>query len=519
MTSLDALDEGSPATPPRPPGRRLAPFVARPGVFAPLTGTLAAALMAVRLFVPGPIGMADNGDAGVRMCALDLIVRVDHGSVPFLKYANFGYAKAAPYICSPDQTYRGSGELLLRPAKPLTRMLGLPGVLDLRALAVLFCLIVGAAFAVFAAALRGSLRARLLVCAALFVVVGDTTFAGYAASPYSELAGLAGLLIATAGATHLGGSPRTRFCGLAVFTAGAVLAVGSKVQSATMAVPFLALLCFTKVPLGRAAGRIASRVLPLLAAAAVVASGLFAMEVSPAEFRVMNPTEMIFVGLLGTSSSPAAAAADLGLPESFAQYAGKSWWADHPPQRDPAWPTVRDRMTYRNIAGFLATHPGVTLRLAAHSMEDFGAAYPSYLGSYPASAGLPPTARESRLAVYGSLLRDVGGGLLVLVLGIGAAGIAWVRRVRDNPRRRAFVATMLCLAGVTAVQFLTATYGEAIEGTKHLVFAIFGAGLVLVMTATAAFCTPAPTARPAGPLPTPREERDTAPERTPAPAN
>ncbi|MFH9475636.1 hypothetical protein ACH4L7_17540 [Streptomyces anulatus] len=65
---------------------------------------------------------------------------------------------------------------------------------------MLFCLLIAGAFAVFAAALGGGVVRRVLVCAALFVVVGDSSFAGCAASPYGERAGLTGTVWALAGA-------------------------------------------------------------------------------------------------------------------------------------------------------------------------------------------------------------------------------------------------------------------------------------------------------------------------------
>ncbi len=472
-----------------------------------------AALLAARILLPGPIGMADNGDGPRRMCALGVVADLDPGSTPWWTYANFRYTHAAPGLCDPAATYRSSGSLLLRLARPLGHWLGLPGEVDLRALAVLFCLLAGLATAVFAAALRGSLWARSLICLGLFAVVGDSVFAGYAASPYSESAGLLGILTATAGAAHLGGSARARLGGLLVLTAGAVLAVASKTQSVTMTVPFVALLLLTRVPVGRAARGLASRALPLCAAAVVVASGVVTLAWQTEQFKVINPTEVVFVGLLGASADPAGSAVELGLPADFARYAGRSWWTADPPQSDPRWPRVRDEMTYGNIAAFLLRHPGITTDIALGAVEDFDAARPTYLGSYPVGAGEPPGAQESRLAVFSGLLRHLGGGtLLLVVLAVGAGAVRGLRVRRPDPRRRALVAALLCLVGITAAQFLTAAYGEAIEGVKHQVFAIYAAGLVLVLTAAVPFCTPRPEESTEGGLPPARRESAHQPE-------
>ncbi|MFC9326689.1 hypothetical protein [Kitasatospora sp. NPDC057015] len=513
MTSHDAIGEKQSPDPPRPPAGRAAAFLGRPGVFAPAAGAATALLMAARIFLPGPVGMADNGDGPRRMCALETVARVDPGSSPWWSHVNFGYDHAQPGSCDPLATYRSSGNLLLWLARSLGHWLGLPGELDLRALAVLFCLLAGLAVGVFAGALRGGLPARTLVCLAVFAVVGDSIFAGYAASPYSETAGLLGILAAVAGASHLGGSGRARLGGLLVFTAGAVLAVASKTQSVTMALPFVVLLLLSRVPLGRATGALAGRVLPFCAAAVIAVTGVVTLQWQTEPFKVINPTEVVFVGLLGSSPDPAASAVELGLPADFAQYAGRSWWTPDPPQNDPRWPQVRDRMTYGTIAGFLLTHPGIAADIALGAVEDFDAARPTYLGSYPVDAGEPPGAQESRLAVFGALLRLLGGGpLLLIVLGLGT-GAAWrLSALRQHPRRRALVSALLCLAGVTAAQFLTAAYGEAIEGVKHQVFAIYAAGLALVVAAAAALCAPRPEAPGEGALPPPRQERARVPE-------
>ncbi|MFF5706071.1 hypothetical protein ACFY7H_26860 [Streptomyces sp. NPDC012794] len=471
---------------------RLAGSFGRWWVFGPLVGLAAAVAMAVRIFHNGPIGMADNGDGPSRMCALDTSVHLDKGSAWWFHYANFRYDQASPEACTSANTYPGSGKWMPMLARPLSHLLGYPGAIDLRAQALLWCALVGVAFGVFAIALRGRLLLRLLVCAALFLVVGDSVVAGYAASPFSELAGLTGLLLATAGAVHLGGSPRARLGGLLLFTVGSVTLVGSKMQALTMAVPLLALLLFSEVPVGRLAGRFSARVLPLAAAVVIGAAGTHTLLFQMEAFKEINRTEVIFVGIMGKSPDPAKDAVELGLPADFGQYAGLNWWGEKAPQKDPRWPEVRDRITYTNIGTYLAKHPGVALRIADGGLDDFAASRPDNLGSYPVSAGKPAGTQEHRLALYTGFLRTLGGGwVLGLQFTLVVAGAWWLRRSPDHPRRRAFLAMMICLGGATLTQFVTAMYGEAIENTKHLIFGIFATGLAFVLAAAAVLCTPA----------------------------
>ncbi len=302
---------------------------------------------------------------------------------------------------------------------------------------------------------------------------------------------------ALAGAVHLGGTPVARLLGLAAFTAGAVVAVASKTQSATMAVPFVIVLCLTRVPVGRWAAGWRGRAAPLLAAVLIIGAAVTEVAAQPGQYRRINPTEMIFVGLLAHSDDPGPPPSTWGCRRtSPGTRAGAGGWRSLR-RAIPRWDRYEDRMTYGTIASFLVTHPGVTARIAYHALDDFGAARPDYLGSYPVDAALPPGAQEKRLALFSMFVRDIGGGLmLTIVTLLGIAAVPWWRRTSD-PRRRAFVATVLCAAALTWAQFLTAVYGEAIENTKHLVFAVLAGGLTLVLAAAAA--TTAGAGRPGDP--------------------
>ena len=83
------------------------------------------------------------------------------------------------------------------------RVLGLPGVIDMRELIVEYCVLAGVVTAA-AARLLAPLRlaARILILVLLFLVLSEATFADYAASPFTETAALYGMLIfAIAGVT------------------------------------------------------------------------------------------------------------------------------------------------------------------------------------------------------------------------------------------------------------------------------------------------------------------------------
>lgn len=463
--------------------------------FAALVGVASGIAMAVRLFVPVPIGLANNGDGHIRMCTLGLPPQIPPGSPALREFVYFRHNLAPPGGCPPGG-YFSSNDWLMRIGHQLSNVMGYPGILDLRAMAVLFCVAVAFTFGVFAAALRGHVLVRLLICVGLFLVVGDVTFAGYAASPYSEYAGIIGIMVATVAATHLRGTTRARILALAVFVVAAAVTVASKTQSVTLVLPFAALLLFSPVPVGRLRGRFGSRTLPALGVLVVLASGALTIAQHDRSSSIVNKSQEVFINLIGKSDHPRQAAKDLGIPPDFARYAGTNWWSWSQGKQtfyqDPQWPEVEKKMTWSNIASFLIQHPEVNARILLDDVQDFGQARPDYLGSFSPEAGRQSGAQEHRLPVFTMMLQNFPGRYFVLVEVpvLLVLGLWMYRRSRGNERRRAFAATVLFLVGVVIVQFFTATYGDGWENTKHMVFAILASGLALVMTAAMFWSAP-----------------------------
>lgn len=124
--------------------------------------------------------------------------------------------------------------------------------------------------------------------------------------------------------------------------------------------------------------------------------------------------------------------------------------------------------------------PGALTQLSALGAKAFLQARATYLGNYPEGGG-SAKATECRLCLATSLMRrqqQHGIVLLaLLVLGGAGLGIAVLRRRTAGTTSHSFAITALFLDGIVTVQFLTATYGEAVETTKHLVIAVL-AGLL-----------------------------------------
>ncbi|MDR6972087.1 hypothetical protein [Leifsonia shinshuensis] len=474
-------------------------------VTAILLAVLATGGMLVRLFWPGPVGMADNGDGVRLMCQSGLSPReTSHGDL----YNNWAILD---YFRSPEASknciaYPSTTRLLMQLWAALSRFFGTAADIDLRVALVAFAVFVGllvlALCLLFRSPVRQGAAALILV-----LILGDAAFADYLGSPFTETAGLIGIMgIAVTGVyvSAFRSRPVMTWIALAAFLGFAYLLVNAKTQTITTLVPIVVFLLWHVIRMTVSAVRRRSALAGLAAAAALViavtgtaglgVSALKTYDSNPKEFAVINPTEVIFVGILGPSEDPAADLAEMGLPKSMAAHAGQSWWAgDNAPQADPLFDSVRDKMTYGTVAKFLMAHPERAVGIANTAAKDFFAGRPDYLGNFTKDSGASAAQLDTRFAIPSAVMKPlVGGGLgafviLSLLLCIGAivvlrlrgpSGSRWegIGRIRTG-----FAAVSLLLGTIAWVQLLTCAYGESIENTKHLVLGIL-AGMLSVAT-------------------------------------
>lgn len=464
---------------------------------AVLCGVLGATLMAVRLLVPTPVGMADNGDGVRLLCQLGADI---DGSERFA-FARFVYPAPGPdAACEP---YRTSQVLQLRLTSWLTDLFGLPGAVDMHVVIVQDCLLTGLAIGTMAWLLRRSpWWAQVVAAAGLFLVLADATFAGYVASAYSEPAAFTGLVaFALAGVAVVSGErPRTAFL---IATAGAALAVSAKIGMVTLAVPFVLFLATRRLPLGRRRTGVASFVLAGLGVVAVGGAATWVYTDEQAGFERVNVANEITIAIMPANGDPARAAADLGLPRSFGRFSGKGWWARDPMHSAPEWPSVRALMTREHVAGYFLDHPGVAARVLGAGGDDYLRFRPDDLGSYGATAGEPPRAQECRLCLLPTVSHAFAWSRFAGVLGYWLAcltgAVVLARRSAAGSPRRGFALVALVLVGCAVVQYLTTVLGDGAEVTRHLVVGLFAASLAPVWLLAALFAARRPKPEPVEP--------------------
>ncbi|GAB3452112.1 glycan biosynthesis hexose transferase WsfD [Actinophytocola sediminis] len=444
---------------------------------AVLGGLLAAGSMAVRQLAGTPVGMANNGDAARLMCQVGADSGNAHHGADRWDFVRFAYAELP--IDAPCPAYRTSQYLQLRLSSWLHDLLGLPGALDMRLVIVQDCVLAGVAVGTMVWLLRRTRWwVRVGVPAALFLVLADATFAGHAASPFSEPAAFIGLVtVALAGVAAVGGTRRrTAFL---IATAGAALAVSAKLSAITLAVPFALFLVTRRLPLWRG-----SWGLPVVGVAAIASAAVWVSGTETSNYERVNVANTITMTIMPQSADPAGVATDLGLPASFGQYSGTHWWSRPRLPADPEFAANAHHLTRTNLGRYLLDNPAAVVRMVTGGADEYLAYRVDYLGSYGEFAGRPPGSQECRLCLLPTVSRALawtgfagvaGYWLLCLV----AAG-AQLRRSAPGTLRRGFALVAMTLVGVAVVQYLTAVLGEGNEITKHLSVALLAATLAPV---------------------------------------
>ncbi|ANF31551.1 hypothetical protein A0130_07575 [Leifsonia xyli] len=456
--------------------------------------TVLAALAALgRATFPAVLGQAPHPDGDRYLCQLgsdqiqpDLANAPRYWSFALLQWHHTGIPQQRD--CT---SYPTSQVPLLKALEWFSSTVsGRPGTLDFSWLVLANAILIGVIAGLLAVApRRASLLARSIACAGLVTILSDPIFAAYAAGPMGEYVGLVGIALLAVGAAFYAASGIRQPVGVVMVAAGGLLTLTSKVQAVTILIPLAVMLLL--VPIGWRSGRRVSRIrlrqvlrifvtrivgAALIAVFAIVGSWMLAN--NPKKFQQINPWELISVGILGHSQTPGDDLVEMGFPRELDKYAGKTAGDENSIMFAPAWNMYADKMTYGTVLAFLAHHPDRIWPLIETASNDFFVAQPRYLGANQPGNGPAQEPAFSLMAAVGrsagGLLEFVGAGLIVAV----AAGIAW-RRGSPGSSARAYAVAALLMVGVTFVQFFTAAFGEAIENTKHLVFAILASALAV----------------------------------------
>ena len=165
--------------------------------------------------------------------------------------------------------------------------------------------------------------------------------------------------------------------------------------------------------------------------------------------------------------------AALGLPLSWAKYAGTNSFTSLSVRNDPLYPRYEAKLSDGTIAHFLLTHPRSLISIGQHAAIDAQKLRVTYLGDYAPSAGHPPGATESRVVVLTWLMHRLPRHLgllwyvplwtMMVLIAIAALfvphGGAW---------RRDGAVLVLCMTGCAIAAFIPVAYFDGISTTRHM---------------------------------------------------
>ncbi len=475
--------------PGRPPAGRIPPPAGRWLAFF----GAALILLLARFLVPTPVGQADNRDGPRLMCGLGMEPVTGHHP-RFFRFSYFVY-RPSP-ACGAHHPYPSSALVPLELGRLLTPLFGLPGNLNLIAVGVLYCVLAAIAIASLAAGLRIRWWAQLLVAAACWLAIADSAFFDVFGGPFSEPAALVGLMLIAAGVLYLGRDWRATVSGLVLAGTGGFLAILSKEQYLVLAAPVcltLALATAGRGPwrgLQRFRSRQAAAGLLVAAALAVLAAGYWTWDYTSSygqRLHHIQAVDMIFTDIVTNQSSAPAQLRALGLPASWATYAGDYYWDTRSVRFSPLYKRYEGRLTDGNIAHYLLSHPGTAVSVGQQAAEFAQQFRITTLGDYPVSAGHPKGAYESRMAVLTWLARRLPprlGVWLYLPLWIAMTALAALGLTARRPRpwHRDAAALVLCMTGCAVVAFVPPAYFAGISTTRHMVGMNLSTVLALIVS-------------------------------------
>jgi hypothetical protein len=478
---------------------------------ATLTGACWAIVSLVRMLWPVPVGLGDAGDGERLLCQIGATPPVESmgastGYLP-LTWSAHGYYGETCGVPTTGETYWSSQLILLRISTWLGGLLGLPGGIDFRVLSVLCSLLVGLGVGLMVLALPASLSMpkRVLVAGVAGLLMVDSGIARFYASPYSEPAALLGVFLLCPALLWLLGQRRFTWGALVAVAGVGAFTVLAKTQMISLLPPLVAVLLLRpSLPsrwhagVGRRARRgpvrrsrllhwIWLRTPALLLAGAVSAACLGTMAHQPKRYAEITSYDQVFGTILPNSPDPDSDLRWFGLDPSLARASGTNIYSPNTAAYDPAYQGhFVESVSEGRIALFYLSQPGRLIKLGDVGMRGMaGYDTETYMANYPAGSGMPPYAKESRIAVFAGLssvyraapwLFGVQWLLLVVVF------IMVARRWRRARHRQSIGVLGLFLLTGLSIQFWAVLMSDGEnELMKHLVVVDLMMFLSLIM--------------------------------------
>jgi hypothetical protein len=202
----------------------------------------------------------------------------------------------------------------------------------------------------------------------------------------------------------------------------------------------------------------------------------------------IQAVDMLFTDIVTTRATAPAQLRALGLPVSWARYAGHYYWARTSVRQSPLYARYTGKLSDGNITHYLLTHPASILRVgqsAAIAAQQFRI---TTLGDYPVSAGHRKGAYESRVVVVTWLMHQLPPGLglwwlVPLWLVMSAVAVVALGLGRTRAWHRDGAVVVLCMIGCAILAFIPPAYYAGVSTTRHMVEMNLATSLAFVVAA------------------------------------
>jgi hypothetical protein len=469
--------------PPHHPPRSVLPLVA---------AGVAAALLALQLFIPPIVGLANNGD----------FERV-------MGYAGFQYPTnvraenyfswiVTKFVYGPPGWYRSglrSSEILLAAlARVVSEPFARGGLFDLRVLGAIHALLLVIGLGLLVSATRPlSLPVRLAGATLLVFFFTDVGYAAPLNSFYTQAASLAFLLLTLGIAARSITKAQRSTADAVLFFAFALLFVGSKPQEVVQA----PLLAGFGVGLYGARGRRLLRQPAIVGAALLCLFALWYYRQTPPGISDVAKYHKIFMELLPGSPAPEQDLADLGLDPAWTTAVGKIAYKPDSPFHDDAFRgAFLERFHYRRLLAFYAAHPR---RLAA-TLEDGGRQALTLrlprLGNFEHKPGVAAGEKARAFSLWSSARALLPGNALMWLIPFFAANVVLAAATyrHASPRGKRAREGVLLLVAMATAAFLVCVLANA-HGDLARHFYVFHALCDLTLAADLVWVTQALVSR------------------------
>lgn len=452
---------------------------------------LFAAALAIQLFVPPIVGLADNGDFSRVAGPLGIFAPEDLGDSAFFSWIVPQYRFDAHRIWLHGLCCYSSQTALAVAALPVGLAASPPGRFDLRATGLVNGLALLAAVGLLLFELR-PLPTPLRILGGLLLVVAfsDVTYVSLLNSFYTEPAALIFLLAALALALRLARTPNPR-AGLPTgfFLVSALFAT-SRPQNALLGL-LLAVLGWRVVRYERSVARHRRR-LVALAALGLCAVSLAYSRSTPALLRRIYLFGAVFRQLLPNSPDPRGDLATLGLPPDYARFVGMSGFSPEAPVQDENFQRTFAKVRYRTLAAFYAARPARIRKALARGAGEAFEMRPFGLGNFAQATGKAARTTSESFSVWSRAKARLAPARLGFVVAWGIVSLAAAIHLRWKGSTHALRATgeiWIALVLVAAFQFAVASVMTGAESRRSffLFNALFDLSLIALVLRGAAF--------------------------------